>query len=138
MPAPQRSRNSMIGSMLLSPKSLSCWDGRGSRHEGPAVPLTAALPSASACSPDSIPYMEGLIRMTDPRNRVVFFRITEGEYEKLREVLSHDGARSLSDFMRNELLDYIHSGTTSERLYRRLDALEQQIQELKSTTVSLL
>jgi hypothetical protein len=76
--------------------------------------------------------------MTDSRNRVVFFRITEGEYDKLREVLSRDGARSLSDFMRSQLLDYIHSGTTTERLYRRLDALEQQIQELRSTTVSLL
>ncbi len=69
--------------------------------------------------------------MTDPRNRVVFFRITEGEYEKLREVLSHDGARSLSDFMRNELLDYIHSGTTTERLYYRLSRHPGRISQLE-------
>jgi hypothetical protein len=75
---------------------------------------------------------------TDPRNRVVFFRLTQGEYRKLKEVSSRNGARSLSDFMRSELLAYIHSGTIDEHLHRRFEALEQRIQELQSTTVSLL
>ena len=75
---------------------------------------------------------------TDPRNRVVFFRLTQGEYRKLKEVSSRNGARSLSDFMRSELLAYIHSGTVTEHLHRQFEALQQRIDELKSTTVSLL
>jgi hypothetical protein len=40
--------------------------------------------------------------------------------------------------MRSELLAYIHSGTITEHLHRRFDSLEQRIEELQSTTVSLL
>jgi hypothetical protein len=75
---------------------------------------------------------------TDPRNRVVVFRLAQDEYRKLKEVSVRNGARSLSDFMRSELLAYIHSGTINDHLHRRFEALEQRIQELQSTTVSLL
>ena len=74
----------------------------------------------------------------DPRNRVVVFRLAEDEYRKLKEVSTRNGARNLSDFMRSELLAYIHSGTINEHLQRRFEALEQRIQELQSTMVSLL
>jgi uncharacterized protein YpiB (UPF0302 family) len=75
--------------------------------------------------------------ITDPRNRVVVFRLAQDEYRKLKEVSSRNGARSLSDFMRSELLAYIHSGTVNDHLHRRFEALEQRIQELQTTTVSL-
>ena len=75
---------------------------------------------------------------TDPRSRVVFFRVTEDEYRKLKEVSSRNGARSLSDFMRSELLAYIHSGTITEHLHSRFESLEHRIDELQSTTISLL
>lgn len=75
---------------------------------------------------------------TDPRSRVVFFRLTQGEYRKLKEVSARNGARSLSDFMRSEILAYIHSGTITEHLQRRFESLEQRIDELQTTTVSLL
>jgi hypothetical protein len=74
----------------------------------------------------------------DPPNRVVVFRLTEDEYRKLKEASTRNGARNLSDFMRSELLAYIHSGTIHEHLHRRFEALEERIQELRSTTVSLL
>jgi hypothetical protein len=74
----------------------------------------------------------------DPRNRVVVFRLAEDEYRKLKDVSIRNGARNLSDFMRSELLAYIHSGTITEHLHRRFDSLEQRIEELQSTTVSLL
>ena len=77
--------------------------------------------------------------MTDnPRNREVIFRLTQDEYRELKEVATRNGARSLSDFIRSELLAYIHSGTINEHLQRRFEALEQRIQELQSTVVSLL
>jgi hypothetical protein len=80
-----------------------------------------------------------VIYMTpDPRNRIVVFRLAQDEYQKLKEVSSRNGARSLSDFMRSELLAYIHSGTIHDHLHRRFEALEQRIQELRSTTVALL
>lgn len=75
---------------------------------------------------------------TDPRNRVVVFRLAQDEYRKLKEISSRNGARNLSDFMRSELLAYIHSGTINDHLQRRFEALEQRILELQSTTVSLL
>ena len=69
---------------------------------------------------------------SDPRNRVVFFRLTDGEYRRLKEASSRNGARSLSDFVRSELLAYIHSGTITEHLQRRFEALERRIDELQS------
>jgi uncharacterized protein YpiB (UPF0302 family) len=79
------------------------------------------------------------MRMTDnPRNREVIFRLTQDEYRELKEVATRNGARNLSDFIRSELLAYIHSGTINEHLQRRFEALEQRIQELQSTVVSLL
>jgi hypothetical protein len=74
---------------------------------------------------------------SDPRNRIVVFRIAEDEYRKLIEVSERSGARTLSDFMRSELLAYIHSGTVDEHLQRRFESLEERIQELRMTTVSL-
>jgi hypothetical protein len=74
----------------------------------------------------------------EPRNRVVVFRLAQDEYLRLKEVSSRNGARNLSDFMRSELLAYIHSGTLHEHLHRRFEALEESIQELRTTTVSLL
>lgn len=74
----------------------------------------------------------------EPRNRVVVFRLAQAEYRRLQEVSARNGARNLSDFMRSELLAYIHSGTITEHLQRRFEALEQRIEELQSTTVSLL
>jgi hypothetical protein len=68
---------------------------------------------------------------TDPRSRVVFFRVTEDEYRKLKEVSSRNGARSLSDFTRSELLACIHSGTITEHLHSRFESLEHRIDELQ-------
>jgi len=74
----------------------------------------------------------------EPRNRVLVFRLGQTEYQKLKEISSRNGARNLSDFMRSELLAYIHSGTLHEHLQRRFESLEHRIDELRSTTVSLL
>jgi hypothetical protein len=74
----------------------------------------------------------------DPRNRVVVFRLAEDEYRKLKDVSIRNGARNLSDFMRSELLAYIHSGTITEHLQSRFDSLERRIEELQSTTALLL
>jgi hypothetical protein len=74
---------------------------------------------------------------SDPRNRVVFFRLTQNEYSKLKEASSRNGARNLSDFMRTELLAFIHSGTLNEHLQRQFQSIEQRIVDLQLTTVSL-
>ena len=42
--------------------------------------------------------------VTNPRNRTVIFRLTQGEYESLLAASSENGSRSLSDFARTKLL----------------------------------
>jgi hypothetical protein len=49
-----------------------------------------------------------------PRNRLVNFRLSEEEFEKLRASCSLYGARSLSDFARAAVMRSVASGHSSE------------------------
>jgi hypothetical protein len=69
---------------------------------------------------------------------VVFFRVTESEYHDLKEASSRNAARSLSDFVRSELLACVRSGNITDKLQRRVEALEGRLDDLQSTTASLL
>ncbi|MGA3189704.1 MAG: hypothetical protein ABSF22_21565 [Bryobacteraceae bacterium] len=60
-----------------------------------------------------------------PRNRTLIFRLTQDEYDHLQAASS--GARSLSDFARERLLDSI------ER-----PPIDQQLTELKTMIAALL
>ena len=51
--------------------------------------------------------------VTKPRNRLVNFRVSEDEFQSLREACETGGARSISDFARCAVL------TTSQREGRR-------------------
>jgi len=58
------------------------------------------------------------------RNRIVIFRLTEEEYESLKNVCIHRGARSISDFARSALLTSMgNDGQT---------AVDQRLAELES------
>ena len=59
------------------------------------------------------------VAVTNPRNRILIFRLTQDEYLSLQAASS--GARSLSDFARSKLL-----GALGE------PALNQQITDLNS------
>jgi hypothetical protein len=64
--------------------------------------------------------------VTNPRNRILIFRLTQGEYDALRTASSEKGARSLSDFARGKLLGSLDAPT-----------LDTQIVELKSTVLRI-
>lgn len=49
-----------------------------------------------------------------PRNRLVNFRLSEEEFEKLRASCSLNGARSLSDFARAAVMRSVGSGHSNE------------------------
>ena len=64
--------------------------------------------------------------VNNPRNRILIFRLTQGEYDALRTASSEKGARSLSDYARGKLLASAEGA-----------ALDAQISELRSTVTRI-
>ncbi len=79
--------------------------------------------------------------VVNPRNRLVNFRLSETEYEKLRAAFREAGARSISEFARNAVLQVISAPELSpaavqERvrtLQERVAQLEDRIEQLYRT-----
>jgi hypothetical protein len=69
-----------------------------------------------------------------PRTRVVYFRVSQEEYEQLNEVCRRRGDRSLSDFARAAVCHMIEDpGTPLNGIVsRRLDMLDRAISQLNS------
>jgi uncharacterized protein (DUF1778 family) len=44
------------------------------------------------------------------RNRIVVFRLSQDEYDRLRAACNAAGGRTLSDFTRSELLTLVETG----------------------------
>lgn len=64
--------------------------------------------------------------VNSPRNRILIFRLTQGEYEALRTASCEKGARSLSDFARGKLLASLAP-----------PAIDAEISELKTTVARI-
>ena len=75
---------------------------------------------------------------SNPRNRVVVFRLSQDEYRSLKEACDRRGGRNVSDFTRSEVLEFLQSGTLNVHLYRRFEAIEQGIASLQSQFNNLL
>ena len=67
-----------------------------------------------------------------PRNRVVVFRLTQEEYERLKATSASRGARNLSDFTRSELLAESRPDSLLEVVQGRFAYLDQKLKELES------
>ncbi len=71
-----------------------------------------------------------------PRNRVVVFRLTQDEYERLKDASFAKGARSLSDFTRSELLGESRSDSRSDSLHEvlqdRFKHVERKLRDLEA------
>ena len=65
-----------------------------------------------------------------PRNRMVNFRLSEAEYEELRNYCLSRGARSLSDFARSAVYHYIGSTNGDENIETRMGKLNGKVDEL--------
>ncbi|MBL8177159.1 MAG: hypothetical protein JNK48_20965 [Bryobacterales bacterium] len=79
-----------------------------------------------------------------PRNRLVNFRLSEEEFEKLRASCSLYGARSLSDFARAAVMRSVSGGAghsapdvTETTIDRKVTDLETRIGELHRLVESL-
>lgn len=70
-----------------------------------------------------------------PRTRLVYFRVSEDEYQRLNSLCHQVGARSLSDLVRRSLLEGLGGedgdGQRIENLAERIDRLTRLIEELR-------
>ena len=71
------------------------------------------------------------------RDRLVIFRLSQDEYEKLKAASERHGARNLSDFTRGEVLNALHSRATGNHVEQTLGSIQQNVADLKATMLSL-
>jgi hypothetical protein len=77
--------------------------------------------------------------VTKPRNRLVNFRVSEEEFQNLREACLSGGARSISDFARSAVLNTFGGANEQEGLLKiRLSTIDQKMDELDSSLRTLL
>ena len=67
-----------------------------------------------------------------PRNRLVYFRISEDEFQRLRDLCDSEGARSISDLARLAVERLVQGGPTSSdaMTLQRVQLLDRIIREL--------
>ncbi len=77
--------------------------------------------------------------VVDPRNRLVNFRLSEDEFERLRQACSRLRARSISEFARNAVLHSLEEvfGVPAAS-GERLAALDRKVCELEIRVDQLL
>jgi len=75
---------------------------------------------------------------TQPRNRMVVFRLTQEEYHRLQAACSAQGGRNVSDFTRSELLARIGTEAEDDGVEKRINAVEQQLLAVQCTVQRLL
>lgn len=69
--------------------------------------------------------------VTKPRNRLVNFRVSEDEFQSLREACETGGARSISDFARCAVLTNQSVKPESDEILRlRLALIEEKMGEV--------
>jgi len=74
---------------------------------------------------------------TNSRNRLVVFRLTQQEYDNLKEACSDKGSRSLSEFTRSELLAGSKPDVLEGVLDKRLIAVEQRLTDLQESVAQI-
>lgn len=68
----------------------------------------------------------------NPRNRLVNFRLSEVEFEKLKAACARQGARSLSEFARTSVLRSLDEPREfAPAPYPRLSSVDQKVAELE-------
>ena len=75
----------------------------------------------------------------NPRNRLVNFRLSEIEFEKLKAACLEHGARSISEFARSSVLNSLGaSGVAIGEKRGRMTDLDQKVAELEIRVDQLL
>ena len=66
-----------------------------------------------------------------PRNRLVYFRVSEDEYERFNHVCESTGSRSISDLARFAMRSMIENGNQQQdRVSEKLSLLEAMVHDL--------
>lgn len=74
-----------------------------------------------------------------PRTKLIYFRISQSEYEQIVGLCERTGARSISDFARSAIRRLIVAEPQSdEQLVRTKGALEELLDELKASVRQLV
>jgi len=71
------------------------------------------------------------------RDRLVIFRLSQDEYQLLKDASERNGARNLSDFTRGELLNALNSRADGNHVEQTFSSMEQSMAELKATMLRL-
>lgn len=68
-----------------------------------------------------------------PRNRLIYFRISDDEFKQFCEMCQSEGARSLSDLARSALKRLMKDGSvgSDQNVTQKLTALEDIVGELR-------
>jgi hypothetical protein len=74
---------------------------------------------------------------TNPRNRLVVFRLSQDEYLRLKAASEVNGARNISDFTRNEVLNCLNLRKAPCPLSHNLGSMEQSMAELQASVLRL-
>ena len=64
------------------------------------------------------------------RNRIVVFRLSQEEYDRLRSACVAAGGRNLSDFTRSELLTVVQTDGRGSALERKLVEIDRKLSDL--------
>jgi len=65
------------------------------------------------------------------RSRIVMFRLSPDEYASLRSACLAANCRSISDYMRTELLELAQPGPADPAIHNRFSEIEQRLMELQ-------
>ncbi len=67
------------------------------------------------------------------RTRIVMFRVTEAEYERLKTASADAGAGSLSGYTRSELLSSIETDSKDMTEHDRFHAIDEKLGDLQNS-----
>jgi hypothetical protein len=67
-----------------------------------------------------------------PRNKIVLFRLTEDEFKSLRSASLANGARSLSELARTEVMSRILADGQAKRIEERIEIVDQMLVDLQA------
>jgi hypothetical protein len=80
----------------------------------------------------------GCMAVREPRNRLVIFRLSETEYERLLAACHRDHARSLSDYVREAVMGHVGPADGGEVVCSALKRLAGRIRQLETRLGRLL
>ena len=71
------------------------------------------------------------------RDRLVIFRLSQDEYDKLKAASERNGARNLSDFTRGEILNSLNSRPDGNHVDLTIGSIQQNVDDIKADMLSL-